>query len=245
MDRLSVIPEVFFDMIARFAPGTVFLTGLTLAVPDARRVVIGGLRDPANLPPMSLFIPLAVICAWAAGFLLSVASHPIEILYSRGVHAIWYQMGDTLSRKKYLFCAIEFCLGLPVMLFARKRFMYYQLDGSTQAQVKDKIKRVFHCDHTEMPFWLCVDYVRTYAPGPAASAVVKSLAEATCARSLTLGFLIIGFTTWRYTSLVASIPAFALATIASAGFSYYRGQVGHRMLLSLLLAPVQQEVDGA
>jgi len=244
MDRLSVIPEVFFDMIARFAPGTVFLTGLTLAVPDARRLVIDASGDSANLPPMSLLIPLAVICAWAAGFLLSVASHLIESLYSWGVHAVRYAMGDTLTPKQRLFCAIEFCLGLPVMLFTCKQFVYYRFDSSTQARVKEKIKQVFGCDYRKMPFWLCLDYVRTHATGPAASAVVKSLAEATCARSLTLGFLVIGFTAWAYTSLVASIPAFALATIASAGFSCYRVQVGHRMLLSLLFAPTQQEVDG-
>jgi len=243
-EKASVVPEVFYDVIARFVPGTVFLLGLLSTIPECRESFVAPLKGLSEV----LTVPIALVGTWTLGFLFSVASQPIEAVYGRGVHPITYALGVPMTPKNKLYAAIEFLAGMPVLLLTYWLMVKYQFDEHIQRRIRDRIEPIFGCDILKIPFWLLFDYARTRGCGVSASGVVKVRAEATCARSLMLVFLVLGgLTLCRIPGLLTvlglvkvhtlhprpfatPVVFFVLASLSSAALSHYRIQERHRVL---------------
>ncbi len=225
-DKLSLIPEVFFDVIGRFVPGTVFLCGIGwvayragIDLPDVPGWLSGGLITLLALP-----------CMWLIGLLLSVASNPILDYYNKGFKPMKDLLRHDMDQNRRKARITEKIAGWPVTWLEGDPKLF---DPERSAKIKQAIKGKFDDDAGDQSFWACFDYVRRNVPS-AGPGVVKIFAEATCARSLILGFSIIaGFALCRY-DFGAAVVALVLAMCSSATFSHYRVQGCRRMLLALL-----------
>jgi len=249
-DKLSLIPEVFFDLIARFVPGAVFLSCICLVVPGADEwlsVKATGLNDV-------LVTSIALGCIWIAGLMLSIVSYLILDMYSQGYKAYPellackvkkmseynYLPHENEEKKGFLqilagwippLCSfVEKLLGGPHMWF---RKLHQPFDCITCGRIWKAIREKLCCEYGTPSFWTCFDYVRRYSKGGGPS-VVKIFAEATCARSLMLGFIIIAIPAFSYHGLMAGSISLVFAVVSSAAFSHYRVQGCRRMLLALL-----------
>lgn len=242
-DKLSVIPEIFFDLIARIVPGVVFLLGLGLAAPRTHDKLVEVLihqagKEQFHLGPMSLLVPLGFICAWVVGYLLQTASEPIEWLYLRGIDPMRYSLGEKMSLIQRLLSWIEWLCGLPILLFTWRWQVCRRFDQKTQIAITKKVFDLFGCSPEELNFWRLLDHIRTKRPPNSnGTLAVKLLAERLCARSLMLSFVIIALVIFKYNNTNYAhlvLPLFGVASIFSARLSYSRASASRRMLLSLL-----------
>lgn len=226
-DEISLIPEVYFDVVARFVPGAVFFLGIRLVVPGA----VDWLYRPTAHLNNVLITVLALVCIWLTGVLLSVVSSDTLILYRQGFDPYPNLIRCPAIPEPVLLGRFERVFGGLVTQFGASP---EQFDRRTSQRIRKALDDRLHCGPIVPTFSVCFDYVRWHVPS-AGPSVVKTFAEATCARSLMFGFLLLAL----LTSTVgrngwAALVPFMLAMCSSAAFTHYRIQACRRMLAALL-----------
>jgi hypothetical protein len=239
MEKFSVVPEVFYDLIARFIPGTIFLLGLALVIPKARAELFRiNCMSTIAAPSMTAIIPLFIILAWFTGFLLSIITvfmnarlpggkYPINeflaepLVTTPNPNTDGRHLSDSKSEKE------------------DDKKTDFKVAEAIAVHIRSKIKDLFGVNFTDLPFLLCFDYARS-KDGSYASAVLKAAAESACFRSLTAGFAILSFLSiifirfWTWCDLLSLLFPFLL-WLSYVGAVHYRKQTIERMLLGLLL----------
>jgi hypothetical protein len=108
MEKFSVVPEVFYDLIARFAPGSIFLMCLALVIPRVRDELIRlYCLKSDDAPSMAVMVPLFIIVAWFTGFILSVATTYLNAILPGGFKPIKSFLNEKPEPEHKIWRAIE------------------------------------------------------------------------------------------------------------------------------------------
>jgi len=165
MDALRVIPQVFFDLIARMVPGAVALFLSALAVPGSWPVLSNGIKSGPQVVQESgaLWFVTLFLASYSVGQILAPLARALQssidrLLPKKGVVAHFY---GTPEREA---------------LHPQAHFFREEL-GET------------YDEQHERSIWIWYDWLRVYVPG-AGELVARIRAEYTMYSSLSVAFAI-------------------------------------------------------
>lgn len=218
----GIIPDLFYDIIARITAGIIFGIGLfylMIVQKDGKFTVFQDWNMLFN--SLSVFL-LFIFIAYIIGFLISIFSIAYQNLFNNGFNPAedLILTNVKMSYKKGLFVLIELILGLPFSLFFIKSY-FNRFENSFDIKLKSLIDKDFSGIGGSRLIILCRDYIRS-ANREFGSILTKRQAESNMCRSIAIVMLLLVIYTiinglWDY--LLVEWLIFALSTFA---YSYTR-----------------------